>query len=329
MMKRRQFITLLGGAAVAWPVAAHGQQAAKVARLGFLSSASASSSIYKKNFDALRAGLRELGYIEGQNLIIESRWAEDKYDRLPELAAELVRLDIDVLITHGTPGTMAAKRATATIPIVMAVVGDAIITGVVSSLARPGGNITGSTFFNPEISAKRLELLREAFPRISRFGVLMNPNNPITGPIVQAMESSATTLKVELEVFEAQTPTDLENAFEAIAARRVNAVTINEDPVFIANALLIGQIASLRRLPVIGFREIAEAGGMMAYGIVLPEMFRRAAAFVHKLLQGAKPGEIPVEQATRFNILINLKSAKALGLEIPPTLLARADEVIE
>jgi len=329
MMKRRQFITLLGGAAVAWPVAAHGQQAAKVARLGFLSSASASSSIYKKNFDALRAGLRELGYIEGQNLIIESRWAEDKYDRLPELAAELVRLDIDVLITHGTPGTMAAKRATATIPIVMAVVGDAIFTGVVSSLARPGGNITGSTFFNPEISAKRLELLREAFPRISRFGVLMNPNNPITGPIVQAMESSATTLKVELEVFEAQTPTDLENAFEAIAARRVNAVTINEDPVFIANALLIGQIASLRRLPVIGFREIAEAGGMMAYGIVLPEMFRRAAAFVHKLLQGAKPGEIPVEQATRFNILINLKSAKALGLEIPPTLLARADEVIE
>jgi len=329
MMKRRQFITLLGGAAVAWPVAAHGQQAAKVARLGFLSSASASSSIYKKNFDALRAGLRELGYIEGQNLIIESRWAEDKYDRLPELAAELVRLDIDVLITHGTPGTMAAKRATATIPIVMAVVGDAIITGVVSSLARPGGNITGSTFFNPEISAKRLELLREAFPRISRFGVLMNPNNPITGPIVQAMESSATTLKVELEVFEAQTPTDLENAFEAIAARRVNAVTINEDPVFIANALLIGQIASLRRLPVIGFREIAEAGGMMAYGIVLPEMFRRAAAFVHKLLQGAKPGEIPVEQATRFNIFINLKSAKALGLEIPPTLLARADEVIE
>jgi len=328
-MKRRQFITLLGGAAVAWPVAAHGQQAAKVARLGFLSSASASSSIYKKNFDALRAGLRELGYIEGQNLIIESRWAEDKYDRLPELAAELVRLDIDVLITHGTPGTMAAKRATATIPIVMAVVGDAIITGVVSSLARPGGNITGSTFFNPEISAKRLELLREAFPRISRFGVLMNPNNPITGPIVQAMESSATTLKVELEVFEAQTPTDLENAFEAIAARRVNAVTINEDPVFIANALLMGQIASLRRLPVIGFREIAEAGGMMAYGIVLPEMFRRAAAFVHKLLQGAKPGEIPVEQATRFNILINLKSAKALGLEIPPTLLARADEVIE
>ena len=329
MMKRRQFITLLGGAAVAWPVAAHGQQAAKVARLGFLSSASASSSIYKKNFDALRAGLRELGYIEGQNLIIESRWAEDKYDRLPELAAELVRLDIDVLITHGTPGTMAAKRATATIPIVMAVVGDAIITGVVSSLARPGGNITGSTFFNPEISAKRLELLREAFPRISRFGVLMNPNNPITGPIVQAMESSATTLKVELEVFEAQTPTDLENAFEAIAARRVNAVTINEDPVFIANALLIGQIASLRRLPVIGFREIAEAGGMMAYGIVLPEMFRRAAAFVHKVLQGAKPGEIPVEQATRFNIFINLKSAKALGLEIPPTLLARADEVIE
>jgi ABC-type uncharacterized transport system substrate-binding protein len=187
-MKRRKFITLLGGAAAAWPLTARAQQAGKVARLGFLSSASASSAIYKRNFDALRAGFRELGYIEGQNLIFESRWAEDNYDRLPELAAELVRLDVDVLITHGTPGTLAAKRATATIPIVMAVVGDAIITGVVSSLARPGGNITGSTFFNPEISAKRLELLREAFPRSSRFGVLVNPGNPISRPIIQAME---------------------------------------------------------------------------------------------------------------------------------------------
>jgi putative tryptophan/tyrosine transport system substrate-binding protein len=187
----------------------------------------------------------------------------------------------------------------------MAAVGDAIITGVVASLARPGGNITGSTFFNPEISSKRLDLLREAFPRISRFGVLVNPDNPITGPIIQAMESSAGTLKIELEVFEARTAAELDNAFGAMAGRRVDAVTINEDPVFIANAPLIGQMASRRHVAVIGFREIAEAGGMMAYGIVLPEMFRRAAVFVHKLLQGAKPGEIPVEQATRFSLLIN------------------------
>jgi len=287
------------------------------------------SSIYKKNFDTLRAGLRELGYVEGQNLIIESRWAEDQYDRLPELAAELVRLDVDILITHGTPGTLAAKSATTTIPIVMAVVGDAIVTGVVASLSRPGGNITGSTFFNPEISAKRLDLLREVFRGANRFGVLVNPDNPITPPIIQAMESSAREAKIELEVFEAQRPTDFENAFEAMARRRVDAVAVNEDPMFIANAALIGRIASRRRIALIGFNEIAEAGGIMAYGIVLPEMFRQAARIAHKLLLGAKPGEIPVEQATRFNILINLKAATALGIEIPPTLLARADEVIE
>src|SRR5215216_3025684 len=183
-MRRREFIALLGGAA-AWPLTARAQQPAKLVRLGFLSSASVSSPVYKRNLEALRAGLRDFGYIEGQNLVIETRWAEDKYDRLPQLAAELVRLDLDVLITHGTPGTQAAKRATTTTPIVMAVVGDAIITGLVSSLARPGGNITGSTFFNPEISAKRLELLKEAFPRSSRFGVLVNPTNPITGPIIE------------------------------------------------------------------------------------------------------------------------------------------------
>src|SRR5215216_929554 len=327
-MRRREFIALLGGAA-AWPLTARAQQPAKLVRLGFLSSASVSSPVYKRNLEALRAGLRDFGYIEGQNLVIETRWAEDKYDRLPQLAAELVRLDLDVLITHGTPGTQAAKRATTTTPIVMAVVGDAIITGHVSSLARPGGNITGSTFFNPEISAKRLELLKEAFPRSSRFGVLVNPTNPITGPIIEAMESSARSLHVELHGLEARSPAEFENAFQSMVDRGVEAATVNEDPMVIANAAAIGQIAVRRRLALIGFREIADAGGLMAYGILLPAMFRQAAVFVHKLIQGAKPGEIPVEQATRFNLVINLKAAKALGLEIPPTLLARADEVIE
>ena len=327
-MRRREFLAVIGSG-VAWPLATWAQQPEKAVRLGFLSSASPSSSIYKKNFDTLRAGLREFGYVEGQNLIIESRWAEDQYDRLPELAAELVRLDVDVLVTHGTPGTLAAKRATTTIPIVMAVVGDAMITGVVASLSRPGGNITGLTFFNPEISEKRLDLLREVFRDVSRFGVLVNPENPITQPIIQAMEFSAKKSGIELEVFEAHGPTDFENAFEAMARRRVDAVAVNEDPMFIANAPLIGRIASRRRIALIGFNGIAEAGGIMAYGIVLPEMFRQAARIVHKLLQGAKPSEIPVEQATRFNIVINLKAATALGVEIPPTLLARADEVIE
>jgi putative tryptophan/tyrosine transport system substrate-binding protein len=326
MMRRREFISLLSGAA-AWPLAARAQQGAKVHRIGFLGSASA--RLYARYVDALRAGLRDLGYIEGQNYVIEFRWADGKYDLLPELAAELVRLKVDVLITHGTPGTFAAKRATTTTPIVMAVVGDALITGIVSNLARPGGNITGLTFFNPEISAKRLELLKEAFPRSSRFGVLVNPDNPITRPIIQAMESSAELLKIELKVFEARTPAEFEGALLAMSKGQLDAVTVNEDPTFIANAGAIGKLALGRRIAAIGFREIADAGGLMAYGILLAEMFRRAATFVDKILKGAKPSDLPVEQATRFNLVINLKTAKALGLEMPPTLLARADEVIE
>ena len=327
-IRRRDFITLLGGAAAS-PRAARAQQTAKDARIAFLGATSLSSPAHKRNVDALRDGLRNLGYVEGQNLVIEFRWAEGKYERLPEMAAELVRLKPDVIITHGTPGTLAAKRATTTIPIVMAVVGDAVVTGVVSSLARPGGNITGSTFFNPELGAKRLELLKETFPLGRRFGALVNPDNPMAQLIVQGMETPAESLKIELHTFEARRPAEFASAFQATAERRVEAVTVIEDPMFIANAGIIGEIASTRRLPLIGFREIVEAGGLVAYGVRWHEMYRRAAVFVDKILKGDKPGDLPIEQATRFELVINLKTAKALGLTVPPSVLARADEVIE
>ena len=236
----------------------------------------------------------------------------------PRWRQKLVRLKPDVIITHGTPGTLAAKRATTTIPIVMAVVGDAVVTGVVSSLARPGGNITGSTFFNPELGAKRLELLKETFPLGRRFGALVNPDNPMAQLIVQGMETPAESLKIELHTFEARRPAEFPSAFQATAERRVEAVTVIEDPMFIANAGIIGEIASTRRLPLIGFREIVEAGGLVAYGVRWHEMYRRAAVFANKSLKGDKPGDLPIEQATRFELVINLKTAKALGLTVPP-----------
>jgi putative ABC transport system substrate-binding protein len=328
-MRRRKFITLLGGVAAAWPLATSAQQPPKVARVAFLGSTSLSSPVFKQNVDALRAGLRDLGFVEGQNLVIEFRWAEGNYQRLPELAAELVRLKPDVIVTHGTPGTLAAKRATTTIPIVMAVVGDALITDVVSSLARPGGNITGLTFFNPELGAKRLELLKEAFPRSRRVAALVNPGNPMARLIVQGMEAPAGSLAIELQIFEARTPAEFENAFSTMAERGIDAVTVIDDPMFIAHAGTISRIATTRRLPLVGFRDIADAGGVLAYGVRWHEMYRRAAVFVDKILKGANPGDLPIEQATRFNLVVNLKAAKALGIEVPPTLLARADEVIE
>ena len=259
----------------------------------------------------------------------------------PQPEARILAFDIDAPpFDGGTPcfgvfllirirGRVLAGFAAVSIPIVMAVVGDAVVTGVVSSVARPGGNITGSTFFNPELGAKRLELLKEAFPLSRRFGALVNPDNPMAQLIVQGMETPAESLKIELHTFEARRPAEFASAFQAMAERRVDAVTVIEDPMFIANAGTIGEIALTRRLPLIGFREIAEAGGLVAYGVRWHEMYRRAAVFVDKILKGGKPGDLPIEQATRFDLVHNLKAAKALGVEIPPTLLARADEVIE
>jgi putative ABC transport system substrate-binding protein len=304
---------------------AEAQQPTKVSRIGFLGPTSAAGIAAR--LEAFRSGLRELGYVEGRDIVIEFRWAEGKYDRLPELAAELVRLKVDVIVTHGVPGVQAAKNATKTIPIVIAAVGDAVTFGLVASLARPGGNITGLSFFTPELNGKRLELLKEAFPRIRRVAFLFNSDNP--GAPLAAMEAAAASLKVELQQFGVRSPNEFENAFAAMSKRRVEAVAINDDPMLIANVGTAASLAARHRIPSIGFIEVAGGGGLMAYGVSLPAMAHRAAVFVDKILKGTRPGDLPVEQPTKFEFVINLQTAKQIGVTIPQSVLFRADKVIK
>ena len=252
-----------------------------------------------------------------------------KYDRLSDLVAELIRLNVDVIVTHGTPGTRTAKQATTTIPIVMAISGDAIATGIVTSLARPGANLTGSTFFLPELNAKRLELLKEACPHVARVAALSNPNNPVSQPIIPAMQAGATRLKLEIDVAKAQGPTEFEVAFAAMAKGRVDAVVVTEDGEFAASFGAIAALSAANKLASIGSPEYAQAGGLIGYGVNLLGLYRRAAYFVDRILKGAKPADLPIEQPTKFELVVNLKTAKALGLDVPATVLARADEVIE
>ena len=326
-MDRRAFVATIAGGVAAASRVALAQQPAKIPRIGFLGAESASG--YASNVEALRAGLRDLGYVEGKSIAIEYRWAEGKYDRLPDLAGELARLRVAVIVTHGTPGTIAAKRATTTIPIVMATVGDPVATGLVASLARPGGNVTGSIALGPELMAKRLELLKEAVPRTTRVAVLVNPDNPARASDLSRMEVSAGSFHVRLQQFEVRGPHEFENAFSAMAKSRMDAVVIQQDGKLSANLRAIADLAAKRRFPSTGIMEFAEAGGMIGYGANLLEMYRRAAYFVDKILKGANPGNLPVEQATKFQLAINLKSAKALGLTIPQSLLRRADEIIQ
>ena len=326
MIDRRRLV-VAGVAAALTPMPGFAQPATKVARIGFLIPASASS--YASRVEALRAGLRDLGYVEGRNLLIEFRVADGKYDRLVDLATELVRLEVEVIVTGGTPGTRAAKQATATIPIVMAVSGDAVATGLIASLARPGGNITGTTYFDPELHAKRLELLKATVPRATRIGTLINPDNPQTmASTLPALRRAAESMKVELFLFEARSPSEFEGAISAMTKERVEAVEIADDPMFLGNLRAIADIVASRRLPSTGAKEFAEAGGLLGYGVNFAETFRRAAYFVDKLLKGAKPSDLPVEQATKFELVINLKTAQTLGLTIPQSLLLRADDVI-
>jgi putative ABC transport system substrate-binding protein len=321
------FILVLGLGVVAAPAPSDAQQPGKVPRIGFLGASSESD--LGARFEAFRQRLRDLGYVEGKTLIVESRWAEGRYERLPALAAELVGLPVDLIVTHGTPGARAAKRATTTIPIVMAASGDAVASGLVTSLARSGGNITGSTFFSPEVTAKRLELLKEAVPLLRRVAVLLNPDDPGTAAILRAMALTATSLNVALEHFEARGPIEFESVFTAMATRRIDALATTNDTTLITNAARLAALAVQRRLPSVGFTELAQAGGLLGYGVDFPELFRRAAVFVDKTLKGATPADLPVEQPTKFDLAINLKTAKALALTIPQSLLMRADEVIE
>jgi putative tryptophan/tyrosine transport system substrate-binding protein len=323
-IERRKFLATLGGAAAAWPLAARAQRAAKIGFLG----ADTQSGI-EGRLEGFRAGLRNLGYVEGESIFIDFRWAEGNYARLAEFAAELVRLKVDLLATYGTPGTLAAKQATTTVPIVMIVSGDAVATGIVASLARPGGNVTGLTFFSPELNAKGLELLREAFPSATRVAILLNPGNPLNAPVLQAMVLTAKALKLELQPFEARTPDEFQNVFSKMIKTRPDAIAITDDTLFVANARRIAEIMANNRLPSVGFVDFAQVGGLIGYGVNFPDLWYRAAYFVDRILKGDKPSDLPVQQPTKFELVINLKTARALGLDVPPTLLARADEVIE
>ena len=327
-MKRREALIVFGAGLLAPPAASFAQaRRSKVARIGFLGSASADGSA--KSVEELRAGLRNLGYVEGKNLIIESRWADGRYERFPSLLEDLVRLNVDVIVTHGTPGTRAAKRATTTIPIVMAISGDAVATGLVTQLARPEANVTGSTFFIPQLNAKRLEMLKEVFPRITRVAALSNPRNPVSEPIAAAMLAAAGPLKLHLELARVQGPSEFSSAFAALTNSRVEALVVTEDGEFAPSFKAIAALATANRLASIGAKEYGDAGGLIGYGVNISRLYRRAAHFVDRILKGARPADLPIEQPTAFELVINQKTARALGLTVPKSVLLRADQVLE
>jgi putative ABC transport system substrate-binding protein len=326
-MKRRDVLRVLGGAAVSWPRAAWTQQQQRLARVGYLAVSSA--DFHKPYSNAFREGLHALGYVEGENILIEARFAGGDNDQLPALAAELVRLNPDVIVTYAT-GTPAVQRATSTIPIVTASQADAVASGIVASLAHPGANVTGSTFFNPELMSKRLELMKEAIPSFTQAGVLLVRDNPANGPILRAMGLTATVLNVELHPFEIRSSEDLGSAFSNWAHnQQLSGLIIQDNGILVMNARTIGTFAADHRLPSIGSLELAQNGGLLAYGVSFLDQFRRAAVFVDKILKGAKPSDIPIEQASKFITFVNIKTAKILGLEMPISILLRADEVIE
>ncbi len=310
------------------PLAAEAQAPAKVPRIGFLSAFSPTD--FPDRLEAFRQGLRELGYVEGQNIVIEYRFGDRKPERLPVLAAELVRLKVDVIVTAAPPAPEAARQATSTIPIVVAVTGDPVAEGLVASLARPGGNITGLATMAPELAGKGLELLKEVVPKVSRVAVLQNPSNHGHPPQLRQAEGVARALGVQLHILQARTPPEIEAAFAAMPRQRAGGVLVLLDSLFFAQRAQIAALAAKRRLPAVyGNREYAEAGGLMAYGLNVPLNYRRAATYVDKILKGAKPADLPVEQPMRFEFVINMKTAKALGLTFPQTILVRADQVIQ
>jgi putative ABC transport system substrate-binding protein len=325
-MRRRDFITLLGGAA-AWPVLARAQQAGKLPTIGFLGATT--PSVDGQSFAVFVQRLRELGWIEGRNVAIEVRWAQGRSERFAEIAAEFIRLKVDVILTHTTPPVLAAKQATSVIPIVFATAGDPVGSGVVASLARPGGNVTGLSSQGTDTVGKRLELLREVVPGLRRLAIFANVSSAFAVLEVNEVHATARTIGLEVATFEIGRGEDITTAFETLKGH-AGALYVVLDPVMNSNRVRINTLALGARLPTMHtVRELVEAGGLMSYGTNWPDQFRRAAGQVDKILRGAKPADIPVEQPTKFDLIINLTTAKALGLEIPPDLLARADEVIE
>ena len=325
-MRRREFIAALGGAA-ALPLAAQAQQAGKLPTIGYLGSATpATQGQWVATFVER---LRELGWIDGRNVTIEYRWGEGRDERFAEIAAEFVRLKVDVIVTLGTQPVLAAKQATAHVPIVFAAAGDPVGTGLVASLARPGSNLTGLSLQAPDLAGKRLELLREVIPSLRRVAVLINVGNVAAVRELGEVQAAARTLGLEVITLEIRRAEDIAPAIEALKSR-TEVLYVPSDPLFTPNRIRINTLALSARLPTIFFeRDYVDAGGLMSYGPNRSDMFRRAAELVDKILRGAKPGDLPVEQPTKFELVINLKTAKALGLDVPHSLLARADEVIE
>src|SRR5262245_8689153 len=326
-MRRRDFITLLGSATVGWPLAARAQQPGKLPTIGLLVAGTPSS--HGPWVASFVQRLRELGWIEGRTIAIEYRWAEGRNERFAEIAAEFVRRKVDVIVTSATAAVVAAMQATSVIPIVFAATGDPVGTGLVASLARPGGNATGLSIQQTDLAAKRLELLREVVPRLRRLAILANVGGPSVVLDMREVEAAARTLGLEVITAEIQRGEDIVPAFEALNGR-ADALYVCIDPLVGTHRIRINTLALAARLPTMhGSREFVEAAGLMSYGANIPDLFRRAAGHVDKVLRGTKPADIPVEQPTKFDLAINLTTAKALGLEVPPTLLARADEVIE
>ena len=325
-MKRREFITFLGCVAAAWPLAASAQS--KIPRIGFMGNSTA--ALEANLVDAFREGLREHGYEEGRNIVIEYRWADGKYDQFPALVAELIAAKVDVIVTAGTPAALAMKKATTTVPLVMVAVGDPVGTGLVPSLARPGGNLTGLSSVAPDLEGKRLQLLREVVPALSHVAMFINSVNPFHVSSMRQARAAAKAMGIKLQLHDIRKSQDLDDAFAAIRKERPDALLILADRVFLHNRERMMDFTKEQRLPnVNAYKELVEVGGLMSYGPSYEDMHKRAAIYVDKILKGAKPADLPIEQPSKFTFIINLKTAKALGVTVPSQLLALADRLIE
>jgi putative ABC transport system substrate-binding protein len=326
-MKRREFLALVGSAS-AWPLTAQAQHRGKIARVGFMGNSTA--ALEANLIGPFREGLREHGYEEGRDVEIVFRWAEGSYERFPALVDELIAADVDVIVTAGTPAVLAVKKATSTVPVVMAAVGDPVGSGIVPNLARPGGNITGLSGLAPDLEGKRLELLRELVPHLGHVAFFLNPANDFHTASMRQALAAAKALNIELQPCEVSKSEDLDGAFASIVKEKSDGLLILADRVFLHNRQRMMDFATEHRLPSVNaYREMVEAGGLTSYGPSYEEMHRRAADYVDRILKGARPGDLPIEQPTKFTLIVNLKAAKALGLALSPTLVARADEVIE
>jgi putative ABC transport system substrate-binding protein len=326
-VKRRAFITLVGGAAMAWPLVAPAQQPGNIHRIGYLGGPASSAS--PRLIQSFRDGLRELGHVEGQNIAIEWRFSQ-RNEQLPSFANELIELKVEAIVATGGPAIRAVKQVTSTIPIVMAFSGDPVGTGLIANLARPSENLTGLSLMSPDLSAKRLELLKEAFPKISRVATLWNPDDPVYALELQRTQAAARALDITLQPIEVREREDFEGAFAAMTRNHADGLIVFAHGLTILNRDKLIELANRHRLPTMyGSRENVNDGGLIAYGPSISALYRRAAFYVDKIVKGAKPADLPVEQPTTFELVINLRTAKALGLTVPPALLARADEVIE